>query len=179
MAREKPFPLLKLPVYREHGKTPGWEDFLERGHLSNYWKEDHLQFPQVSPGSHSHQLLGQAEQALGELGCEQKESLWFHLALGSFTIHTAFRASRICPKPILQVWRHVHARCSTPITHHSPNSPHASVWRAQALESEQPVLGLEAPLCYYLSKLKEVTEPLWASVPSKNRNSHRTHFTLL
>lgn len=108
-----------------------------------------------------------------------KRSLWFHLALGSFTIHTAFRASRICPKPILQVWRHVHARCSTPITHHSPNSPHASVWRAQALESEQPVLGLEAPLCYYLSKLKEVTEPLWAPVPSKNRNSHRTHFTLL
>ena len=75
MAREKPVPLLKLPVYRERGKTPGWEDFLERGHLSNYWKEDHLQFPQVSPGSHSHQLLGQAEQALGELGCEQKESL--------------------------------------------------------------------------------------------------------
>ena len=31
MSREKPFPLLKLPVYLERGKIPGREDFLEGG----------------------------------------------------------------------------------------------------------------------------------------------------
>lgn len=26
---------------------PAWVDFLEKGHLSNHWKEDNLQSPQV------------------------------------------------------------------------------------------------------------------------------------
>lgn len=43
---------------------------------------------------------------------DKRYRLYPHLAQGSFTIHTAFKTSRIRPKPILHVWHHAHTRCS-------------------------------------------------------------------
>ena len=136
MAGEKPFTLLKLPVYCKRGKIPEWEDFLERGHLSNYWKEDHLQFPQVSTGSHSHQLLGQAEQAWGDLHCEQKvESM---VPSGTRKLHNPHSFQGFQDLPQTYTTGLTSRTCQVFHTDYSSltNSPHTSVLRAQALESE-------------------------------------------
>jgi hypothetical protein len=84
---------------------PTQKDFLEKGQFSNHGKEDPtgsfssmVTFPKEAiPTS----TLGKLTHS-GRSGVAGKRySLCSHLALGSFTIHTAVKTSRICPKPIL------------------------------------------------------------------------------
>lgn len=87
----------KSPTAPANVGRPSREEALEPSLEERHHKQ------LLSPGSNSYQDLGPSEHTLEEAELQAKDTMYSPPGTGGFTIHTAVKTSRICPKPILQV----------------------------------------------------------------------------